>query len=154
MSGSGTLGEIKEGAVVEQAASGGQGSESGGSDDLEDGQISESVLFPARAHTPPPPADGAEPQQAEAKDEAAPALKEALAEASAMLPTPPPSAALPTATGDSPLAKILESLPALSVKEQATIQSNIERLGGYPRDLPLSASWSASPSPPFLPRLA
>lgn len=47
-------------------------------------------------------------------------------------------------TGDSPLAKILEALPTLPEKTQEVVRTNLERVAGYPRELPLSASWSAS----------
>lgn len=46
-------------------------------------------------------------------------------------------------TSDSPLAKILEALPTLPEKTQENIRTNLERVAGYPRELPLSASWSA-----------
>lgn len=70
----------------------------------------------------------------------APAKDSLDAAAAASLPTPPPSAPLQS---DSPLTKILEGLPALSIKEQELVQRNLERIGGYPRELPLSTSWSA-----------
>lgn len=64
----------------------------------------------------------------------------------ASLPTPPPSAEPERKTlagGDSPLARIIELLPEMSVKDQEQVRLNIERLGGYPRELPLSTEWSA-----------
>ncbi|BGP08178.1 hypothetical protein OF846_002656 [Rhodotorula toruloides] len=45
-------------------------------------------------------------------------------------------------TSDSPLAKILEALPTLPEKTQENIRTNLERVAGYPRELPLSASWT------------
>ncbi|BGP24772.1 translation Initiation factor eIF-4e [Rhodotorula toruloides] len=45
-------------------------------------------------------------------------------------------------TSDSPLAKILEALPTLPERIQESIRTNLERVAGYPRELPLSASWT------------
>ncbi|KAM0752736.1 translation initiation factor eIF4e [Meredithblackwellia eburnea MCA 4105] len=83
-------------------------------------------------------------------------------ESNDMLPTPPPSASSTPAsipasapaetpstpsvaiasTSDSPITQILKLLPSLEAKERATIQKNLERLGEYPRELPLSCSWT------------
>ncbi|GAA5856765.1 hypothetical protein JCM8547_008830 [Rhodosporidiobolus lusitaniae] len=43
---------------------------------------------------------------------------------------------------DSPLAAIAATLPELAEKERERIQANLERAGRYPRELPLSASWT------------
>ncbi|KAL8279173.1 hypothetical protein RQP46_008429 [Phenoliferia psychrophenolica] len=99
-------------------------------------------LFPAA--TAPAVASSPEPSSAESTEVQpsadAPSPTEA---AAATLPTPPPTAPLQSsAPADSPLAKILEGLPALSIKEQETVQKNLERLGGYPLELPLSSSWT------------
>jgi hypothetical protein len=53
------------------------------------------------------------------------------------------------ATGDAPLTAILKGLEALPEKEQAKVKENLERIAEYPRELPLSASWSASLSFPL-----
>lgn len=51
---------------------------------------------------------------------------------------------------DAPLTKILEQLDQLSEKEQQVIKDNLERISEYPKELPLSQSWSefTSSSPP------
>lgn len=43
---------------------------------------------------------------------------------------------------DAPLTKILEQLDQLSEKEQESIKENLERISTYPKELPLSQSWS------------
>jgi hypothetical protein len=47
---------------------------------------------------------------------------------------------------DAPLTKILEQLDQLSEKEQQSIKENMERISTYPKELPLSQSWSESGS--------
>ncbi|GAA5979700.1 hypothetical protein JCM5350_003820 [Sporobolomyces pararoseus] len=43
---------------------------------------------------------------------------------------------------DAPLTKILEQLDQLSEKEQQVIKDNLERISEYPKELPLSQSWT------------
>lgn len=43
---------------------------------------------------------------------------------------------------DAPLTKILEQLDQLSEKEQQVIKDNMERISTYPKELPLSQSWT------------
>ncbi|GAA5838811.1 hypothetical protein JCM3766R1_004216 [Sporobolomyces carnicolor] len=43
---------------------------------------------------------------------------------------------------DAPLTKILEQLDQLSEKEQESIKENLERISTYPKELPLSQSWT------------
>jgi hypothetical protein len=45
---------------------------------------------------------------------------------------------------DAPLTKILEQLDQLSESEQQVIKDNMERIATYPKELPLSQSWSES----------
>ena len=141
-SGSPNLDEAKAGAQAENAAPAG-----GAAEVAADGEkdAAQGLLFPTQEPAAAAADGDAEvmpPTEAEQPAEAV-ASQDAL-DAAASLPTPPPTAPLQSATGDSPLAKILEGLPALSIKEQETVQKNLERIGGYPRELPLSTSWSAS----------
>ncbi|GAA5940805.1 eukaryotic translation initiation factor 4E [Sporobolomyces koalae] len=43
---------------------------------------------------------------------------------------------------DAPLTKMLEQLDQLSEKEQQVIKENLERISEYPKELPLSQSWT------------
>ncbi|GAA6049769.1 hypothetical protein JCM3770_002152 [Rhodotorula araucariae] len=43
---------------------------------------------------------------------------------------------------DAPLAKLLEGLEALPPKDQEAVRTNLARVAEYPRELPLSASWT------------
>lgn len=92
MSGSMTLGDIKEGEalVVEEAAA-----DSDSDGDLEDGNMTESVLFPSPSAATAASAEDSPPAT----------------DASASLPTPPPSArseAKPQVVNENPITKIVE----------------------------------------------
>jgi len=47
-----------------------------------------------------------------------------------------------TTSDDAPLTKILEGLDQLSEEQQQVVKNNLERISEYPRELPLSQSWS------------
>lgn len=85
--------------------------------DLEDGTLSESMIFPKEKAT------GGEAGTAKS--------------------TPSPLSSEVTIGKDSsPLTKVLEGIKELSEKEQESIRASLERLGGYPEELPLSDTWS------------
>lgn len=89
--------------------------------------VVEVVAEPAApAGSAPAPA----PEQGETKehDSSAPA-------AAAATSTPPPA-------DSSPIARIVALLPSLSDKEQAIVAQNLERIGTYSKNLPLSRAWS------------
>jgi len=47
-----------------------------------------------------------------------------------------------TTSDDAPLTKILEGLDQLSEEQQQVVKNNLERISEYPRELPLSQSWT------------
>jgi len=49
-----------------------------------------------------------------------------------------------TTSDDAPLTKILEGLDQLTEEQQTVVKKNLERISEYPRELPLSQSWSQS----------
>lgn len=113
--------------------------------DLEDGLLTESIIFPNPNKII---IDTTVPSVVEA------VKKETIID-SAITASPISTAATPTTTttttstpsrpttlGDSPLADILKSIGELSAKEQEIVKANLERLGGYPAELPLSDSWT------------
>ncbi|BGP40307.1 hypothetical protein JCM10450v2_004288 [Rhodotorula kratochvilovae] len=53
-----------------------------------------------------------------------------------------PAAPVVSEGSDAPLAKLLEGLEALPPKEQEAVRTNLARVAEYPRELPLSASWT------------
>ncbi|KAK4705937.1 translation initiation factor 4E, partial [Phenoliferia sp. Uapishka_3] len=136
MSSSLVLDDIKEGEVsVKEPTTNGTGVHA---DTVADA-LSESAQAPT---SPSPTSQSVAPATGDLTKDAPSSSGDAVTDAAATLPTPPPSAPLPSDGSDTPLAKILEGLPALSIKEQEMIQKNLERLGEYPATLPLSASWT------------